>query len=141
MVQVKAMMEENIDGIGNVVILGQRDAESVIRLMSQKGSGQAASIMPVGGNVPNTGVKGPTMVTKFQVAIYDSPNLREHYAVHGYELCEAVFRLLHRTNNQSLQGMCVDTVVTDWFLEAEEGADIYTVSIDTTLKYQPLPTT
>jgi|TARA_R110000796_G_scaffold167313_1_gene284181 hypothetical protein len=139
MVAVKAMMEASVPSIGNVVILGQRDAESTIRLMGQKGGGQAVSIMPVGGNVPNTNIKGPNMTTKFQVSIYDNPNLRSSSAVHGYELCEQIFRLLHRTNNQGLLAQCQDTVVTDWFLEQDEGADVYTVSLDTTLKYNPLP--
>jgi len=141
MVTVKELLEANVDKIGNVVLLGQRNVESLVQLMSQKGGGQAVSIMAIGGSNANPNVKGPQMTTNFQLSVYDDPNMRDHYARHGYELVEDSMRLLHRQNLQGLDAQCTDLAVADWFLEQDEGADIYTISLEASLKYTPLPIT
>ena len=142
MATVKALLEQRITGIGEVVLLGQRDVEAVIKAAAQKGGGQCVTMMAVGGeNTQPNSRSGLEISTTFQISIYDSPNRRDHYARHGYELVEDIMRALQGQDYQEMPGQCSDTAIGSWFIEQDGGADIYTIPVTAKLKYTPITIT
>lgn len=144
MVATKALVEESVPGVGEVIILGMSEVKTIVELFNRRGEGQSLSIMPTGGSNEQDNVAGPKITTNFQITIYDSPNQRRKRARHGYEITEDVMRLMHKQNTQGLKGQCEDCLVSDWFVEPVEdaAADLYTVSLAVKFNYQPIrPTT
>ncbi len=133
LVAAQADIEANVSGASVVTVMGQRDQSSIIKEAQEKSSGQAVTLLCAGATPTQQGVNGPRLKHRVQVQVFDHPQLRRAAKRVALDVVEDIMRRLHRSNLQTLSSLCEDCLSDGYYLEQDQGANIYTLEFDVTI--------